>query len=113
MRALSSLRFNQPVHPVTFRPGVGMRPGLLPLERLTLIEGLVENQYDIYKWKKNKLVYRYRPRRWRPRSTVRYPALEYGEPFLSTRRRPGNYRPQRAARPNEFYNPDLRDGASW
>ena len=41
------------VHPVTFRAGPGMRPGLLLLERLTLIGGCV-----IYKWKKNKLAYR-------------------------------------------------------
>ena len=83
---MPSLRFNQPVRPVTFRPGSGMRPGLLPLERLTLMEGLVENQYDIYKWKKNKLVYRWRPRRWRrdqqcgiPTSTMATLSSPHGE----------------------------------
>jgi hypothetical protein len=45
-----------------------------------------------------------------------YPNFGYGFKFTvaaSRRRKPGAYRPLRAARPDEFYNPALRDGPSW
>jgi hypothetical protein len=35
------------VHPVTFRPGPGMRAGMLPIERLTLIESDVIPQVEV------------------------------------------------------------------
>ena len=110
------LWLNQPVRPMTFRAGTDMRPGMLPFERLTLIEGAVIPQVEVWKGKRNKLVYRWRPRRWRPRSTVRHPNFGYGLKFTiaaSRRRKRGAYCPLRAARPNEFYNPDMRDGSSW
>ena len=41
------LWLNQPVRPVMWRPGTEWRPGMLPIERLTLIEGDVIPQYEV------------------------------------------------------------------
>jgi hypothetical protein len=102
---------HMPVRPVTFRPGRRMRPGTLPLERLTLREGDVIPQVEVWRRKRNKLAYRKRPRHWRPRSRLRYRDFGYGLTFTvaaTRRRKPGPYRPLRQPVPDELYDPDFR-----
>jgi hypothetical protein len=101
--------------PVTFRAGSdwGLRAGPYRFAQLPLYGDGFILMHQVSKSRRNKLVYRWRPHRWRARSTMRW-RREYGLMIGSKPARPGAYKgPRRDPLPNLFYDPAMRDGANW
>ena len=107
-------RFAPLSRPVTFRAGSdNLRPGLYRIDQLPLYGDGALLRHELWRLKRNKLAYRWRPHRWRARSTMRsHP--RYGLRIGSKPARPGAYKgPRRDPLPNLFYDPAMRDGAHW
>ena len=109
-------RFAPLSRPLRFRQnddGGLQRPGPYRIDQLPLYgEGFLL-RHELWRLKRNKLVYRWKMRRWRARSTMcSHP--QYGLRPGSKPARPGSYKgPGRDPLPNLLYDPGMRDGAHW